>query len=99
MGLATNAHFYMGLNGFNAHFFMGQLGAWNFPNPSHGTSSVGLLNLIPIIFLAAIIFITLSMALSGKLNLKEMVWMALLVIIGFVLLIVINNGLRLIGVF
>jgi len=100
MGLGTNAHFYMGLNGFNANYFMGQAGNWNFgSNQTYAISDVGLLNLVPILFMAAIVIIALNLAFAGKLDLKAMVWLAVFIIIGFVLLIVLNNGLRLIGVF
>lgn len=100
MGLATNAHFYMGLSGFNAQYFMGQSGLLNFGGQqAYATSSVGLLNLVPVLFIAAIVIIALNMAFTSKLDLKAIVWMAIFIIIGFVLLIVLNNGLRLIGVF
>jgi len=99
MGLGTNAHFYMGLNGFNANYFMGQAGNWNFGQQSYAISSVGLLNIVPLLFIAAIVIIALNMAMAGHLDLKSLVWMAVFIFIGFALLIVINGGLRLIGVF
>ena len=44
-----------------------------------------------------LIFISLNDNVNGGYIL--MVWLAVFIIIGFVLLIVLNNGLRLIGVF
>ena len=41
----------------------------------------------------------LYIGMQGVSVFKAMVWMAIFIIIGFVLLIVLNNGLRLIGVF
>jgi len=99
LGLSTNAHFYLGLNGFNAKELMGQAGTWTFGNQPASIATVGMLNVVPILFLAAVVIIALNMALAGNLDLKTVVWMAIFVFVGFVLLIVVNGGLRLIGVF
>jgi hypothetical protein len=99
MGMSTNAHLYVGMNGVNDHFYMQQFGSWIFGNQSVAVSTVNILNFVPVLFIAAIIIIAINMAMTSKLDLKALVWMAVFIFIGFALLIVINGGLRLIGVF
>ena len=99
---ALSGHYFIGLSGVTGgNPSIGMYGSsvhqgigfddWHINiNPASPAGSTVLL--IPLIFLAAFIFLMLSMLFSGKVDLKVLIWAAVLIIIAFVLLSVINIG-------
>jgi hypothetical protein len=82
----------VGMTGINVYPHIEYLAGANHLNPSSASGTF--VSFLPILFLAVAILILLNMLFSGNVDLKQLVWAVILIVVAFAALAIINGGLR-----